>query len=296
MVTGGTGFVGQILVRQLVAEGKPVRILLRPSIKTPSLPKGVSVEVAVSSLFDERSLRAAMQDVAIIFHLAGDERQGTRANLTGVDIEGTQSLTHVASQVGVSRIFYLSHLGADRASAYALLKSKAISEGHVMNCGIDYTIFRSAIIFGRNDQFTSSLARLLKYSPGFAFIPGDGSIILQPISVEDLVACMILSMDDPNSRNTIYSVGGGEYLSLLNIIQIIMDVTKKHRFLVPISPVFLRTITLWVEQVIRRSPISIHWLDYVATDRTCSLDTLPRIFGIIPERLSNQLDYLRGKI
>lgn len=294
MVTGGTGFVGQILVRQLVAGGKPVRILLRPSLKTPSLPKGVSVEVAVSSLYDDRSLRAAMKDVDVIYHLAGDERRGTRANLTGVDIEGTQSLTRSASQAGVDRIFYLSHLGADRASAFALLKSKAIAEGHIVRSGIDYTIFRSAIIFGANDQFTTSLARLLRYSPGFVLIPGDGSTILQPIWVEDLIACMVWSMEDPNSRNMNYSVGGGEYLSLLQIIQIIMRVTKMRRYLISISPVYLRTITLWIEQVIRRSPISIHWLDYVAADRTCSLDTLPRKFGIIPERFSHQLDYLKG--
>jgi NADH dehydrogenase len=294
MVTGGTGFVGQTLVRQLVAGGKPVRILLRPSIKSPSLPKGVSVEVAVSGLFDERSLRAAMKDVDVIYHLAGDERRGTRADLTGVDIEGTASLTRVASQAGVDRIFYLSHIGADRASAFALLKSKAIAEGHIVRSGIDYTIFRSAIIFGANDQFTTSLARLLRYSPFFVLIPGDASTILQPIWVEDLVACLVGSIEDPNSRNLIYSVGGGEYLSLLQIMQLILRVTKMRRHLVSISPVYLRTITLWIEQVIRRSPISIHWLDYVAADRTCSLDTLPRVFGILPERLSHQIEYLKG--
>ena len=53
----------------------------------------------------------------------------------GVEVEGTKTLTHVAAQSGVDRIIYLSHLGADRSSAYPVLKAKAISEKYIINCG-----------------------------------------------------------------------------------------------------------------------------------------------------------------
>ena len=110
-VTGGTGFIGEALVRQLVAAGKPVRVLLKPSPQSPKIPKGVSLDVAVSSLLDERSLRSAMKGVDVIFHLAGSERQGIRGDLSQVDVEATRILSQVAVEAGVSRIFYLSHLG-----------------------------------------------------------------------------------------------------------------------------------------------------------------------------------------
>ena len=57
LVTGGTGFIGQALIYHLVEDGREVRTLLRPSSKTPDLPLGVPVEVAISNIFDERSLR-----------------------------------------------------------------------------------------------------------------------------------------------------------------------------------------------------------------------------------------------
>ena len=50
------------------------------------LPTGVPVEVAVSSLSDVRGLRAAMRDVDIVFHLAGGEGEGGRANLQGAEL------------------------------------------------------------------------------------------------------------------------------------------------------------------------------------------------------------------
>jgi hypothetical protein len=42
-------------------------------------------------------------------------------------------------------------------------------------------------------------------------------------------------------------------------------------------------------------PHSIYWLDYLATDRTCEIDSVSRIFGLLPVQLSQQLDYVKGQ-
>jgi uncharacterized protein YbjT (DUF2867 family) len=292
LITGGTGFVGRALVRQLVASGRPVRILLRPSPISPSLPKGISVEVAVCSLKDERSIRAALKGVDMVYHLAGTERRGSRSDLLGVDIEGTQVLAHSAAQAGVRRLLYLSHLGADRFSAYPLLKAKAIAEHHIINSGVEYTIIRSAIAFGQNDQFTSLFAKLLKLSPGIFLMPGDGESLIQPIYLDDLITCLIWALEDATMGNQTIAIGGAEYLSFRQVIVTLMEQLRIRRNIVTILPAYLRVISLVVEQFAPRFPVSSFWMDYLAADRTCSLDTLPRLFGLIPARFEQNLGYL----
>ncbi len=292
LVTGGTGFVGRTLIRHLTALGKPVRILLRPSKTSPLIPRGVPVEVSVSSLKDERSLQAAMKGVDVVFHLAGSERASSRAALQETDVQGTEAIVQAASRSGVERIFYLSHLGAERASAYPVLKAKGLAEHILQQGSVPYTIFRSGAIFGPDDQFTTGLARLVRMSPGIFILPGDGSSLIQPIWVEDLVTCLEIALEEERFINEIVSIGGGEYLTFKQVIQDIMKTIGVRRWLLDLTPAYLRSLALWLEQN-NRFPVSIYWLDYLAADRTTYLDTVPRLFGILPARFHQQIGYLK---
>jgi uncharacterized protein YbjT (DUF2867 family) len=295
LVTGGTGFIGRCLVQLMNEAGYPVRLLIRPSQQSPQLPKGVPVEVAVSSLTDRRGLRSAMVGVDIIYHLAGAERLGPGKGLLEVDIRGTQAISQVAADVGVKRIFYVSHLGADRASAYPVFKAKAIAEEHLRRSGVDYTILRSAILYGQGDAFTSGLAYIMRNTPFIFLVPEDGRTLLQPLWVEDLATCLLWSLDNETTRNQTYSVGGAEYISLNEILRLVKEATGIRRKLVHIGPPYLRGFNVFLESFLPGLPFSVFWLDYLAANRTCALDTVPRIFNLMPARFHQQLDYLRGQ-
>jgi len=78
LVTGGTGFIGNVLIQHLSTLGYPVKLLIRPSKTTPNLPKGQPLHIAVTSLSDQNGLRAAMKDVDVVYHLASAESQETQ--------------------------------------------------------------------------------------------------------------------------------------------------------------------------------------------------------------------------
>ncbi len=295
LITGATGFIGRAVVRQLSSIGYPLRTLIRPSPRTPKLPKGVPVEVAVVSLADVRGLRAALRDVDTIIHLASAENQGSRGNLLVADIQGTENLVEAASDAGVDRIVYISHIGAARASGYPAFKAKGIAEEHIRNGKVPYTILRSSLVYGAEDHFTNNLARIIRASPGVFPITSGGRTVVQPIWVEDLVTCMLWSIQNNDTLNKVYELGGTEFFTLQQIVEAIMDATHSRRYLVPLSPLTLRAITVFLEGVIPNFPISSFWLDYFAVNRTCAIDSLPRVFGLMPARFSYRLDYLLRK-
>lgn len=292
LITGGTGFIGKALIRHLAEMNYEVRILLRPSSSTPRLPEGIPVDVTVSSLMDERGLRAAMVGIETVYHLASNERQGGRSDLIKVEIQGTRAVLEAALDAGVKRIFYVSHLGADRASAFPALKAKGIAEEFIRRSGLEYTIVRSAVAFGPEDGLTNGIARLLSSVPIVFFVPGNGKMLLQPIWVEDLATCLTWALEDVGIANSTVEVGGPEYLTFRQVVEIVMKTRKVRRRLVGIPPPYIRGVTVLMESMANATPTTVYWLDYLAANRTTAIDTLPRIFGLMPSRMSARLAYL----
>ena len=126
LLTGGTGQIGRALLPRLLAAGHEVRCLVKPSKRTPNLPPNVPVQLALGRVEDERALRGALAGVEVVIHLASAEWLGQRGNLVSTDVEGTRLLAAAAAEAGVKRLVYVSHLGADRASGYPVLKAKGI--------------------------------------------------------------------------------------------------------------------------------------------------------------------------
>ena len=272
-----------------------VRVLLRSSPNSPRLPRGVPVEVAVASLNDERALRAALRGVNQIYHLASAGTEGRRGNLLKTDIEGTRILAQVAASAKIERLIFLSHIGADRASAFPIQKSKGIAEEHIRKSGVPYTILRSSVVFGPEDRFTNNLARLLRTSPGIFPIPSAGRTLIQPLWVEDLVTCMLWALQNPDMTNQTYEIGGGEYFTVRQMLEKLMSVTRTRRLLVSLSPPQMRALLVMLDAFVPNFNVSTYWLDYVAVNRTCPVDNMPRIFGLMPARFGYRLDYLARK-
>jgi len=109
LVTGASGFVGSAVARALLAEGRKVRVLLRPSSDRSNI-KGLEVELVLGGLDDPQALKQAASGCGALYHVAADYRLWVRdpAPMYTANVEGTRLVMEAALVSGVKRVVYTS--------------------------------------------------------------------------------------------------------------------------------------------------------------------------------------------
>jgi len=113
LVTGSTGHVGNVLIRKLVSMGESVKAFICPCEDITSI-KELSVEKIYGDVTDIESLKVAMKNVDIVYHLAGiiSTRPGMKEILQRVNVKGTKNVIEACKVMGVKRLVYVSSIHA----------------------------------------------------------------------------------------------------------------------------------------------------------------------------------------
>ncbi len=118
-VTGGTGYLGSVLVESALARGVQVRALVRTAAKAAVLAE--SVERVACEITDEDGLAAAMTGCDGVIHLAASLGM-TPADSRAINVGGTRAILRAAARAGVGRVVYTS------SSAAIIQQSGLVSE------------------------------------------------------------------------------------------------------------------------------------------------------------------------
>jgi farnesol dehydrogenase len=110
LLTGATGYLGSRIARELIARGRPFRVLVRDPSRLGFDPAAVGCEVVQGELGDFSALRTALQRVDAVLHTAALVKMWVRdrRDFWRVNLEGLQNLLQVASNSGVKRVIYTS--------------------------------------------------------------------------------------------------------------------------------------------------------------------------------------------
>ena len=287
--------MGQSLVPLLIEHGHIVRCLSQSMLEHEYRDNVAQKDLVVVNMEDSSAIRQAMVGVDTIVHLASAQCHGGWKQLMEVDYRGTRQLLTAAKEMDVRRFVYPSHLGSGRSSAYPILKTKGVVEEFVRKSGVPFTIIRSAAIFGPNDQFTNTLALLMKSIPAIFPRPGSGKSVRQPIWIGDYADCVTRLISDNRFANETIDIGGPEFLTVDRILQSIMKVVGTRRLLVSVPVVQMRWIVFVLRKVLRTSSITSNWIDYVSRDCNCEINSVQRYFGIRPIQFDQSIGYLANK-
>lgn len=231
-VTGGTGFVGSHLVSALLARGDEVVCLVRDPAKAARVFIDDRKPVTVSGdLGNREALRAAVQGVDVVFHVAGLVAARSRDDFFRANAEGTRLVLEAARDAAPSlkRFVYVSSLAAAGPSrrgegltesapprpltAYG--ESKLGGEEVLKKADVPWTVVRPPTVYGPRDVELLRVFRLARL--GVAPVFGDGSQELSVIYVEDLVQALLRAVGSPAGK-AVYFAAHREVLTSRDLV------------------------------------------------------------------------------
>ncbi len=228
LVTGGSGFVGNWVVAELLARGHQVRALLRPGSEK-KLRAAAQVEVVSGEVMSPETVARAAAGCEAAIHLIGIIREfpGRGITFERLHYEATVTVLEAARAAGVWRYLQMSALGARPAPADPYHITNHRADEYVRLSGLAYTIFRPSVIYGPEDQSLNLFARQLRRFPLFPVI-GDGRYQMQPVPVWTVAQAFARALELPDTENRLYEVGGPEPLTFNEIINTLAAVLGRR--------------------------------------------------------------------
>jgi uncharacterized protein YbjT (DUF2867 family) len=231
LVTGATGFVGPKIVHTLRAQGRAVRALVRNPARATQLA-GWGAEIVSGDVTDPASLTAAAEGCTHVVHLVAIIA-GRPTEFDRVMTQGTRNLVAAAEQAAVDRFVLMSALGTSETTkdTVSYFKAKWAMERAVEESSLEHTIFRPSFVLGRDGGVLPTFIKQVRYSPVITVI-GAGLQRSQPIWVDDVAAYFAQAVDDPQSANRTFEIGGPDLVTWNELYVRIAKVLGKRRRLV----------------------------------------------------------------
>lgn len=293
-VLGGSGFIGTYLVLNLLQLGCRVNLLSNKTEPGFKSTRG-QIRIFSGSIENDVALANCLEGCEIVYHLVGIIAETRDKTFEKTVSQGTGNVVQAAKARGIKKIIYLSALGTSENADSVYFQSKYKAEQHIINSGMDYTIFRPSIVYGVRDQFINKLAKMVKYLPIVPVI-GNGQYKLQPVYVEELAALMADTLRRSNLSNRIFEIGGPEQLTYLEIIDIIKRVLRRKRARIHIPFLLVKFMAVIMEKILRPAPITVDQLKMMKAGSTCDHTVAETEFGVKFSPLELKLQEYLGKM
>lgn len=242
-ITGGTGFIGSHLARALVNRGIPVVLTARGldnrDLEIRSLPNSTFVATGLNSV---DKLTAAFAGCDSVVHCAGINRERGEQTYQRVHVEGTRNVVDAARRAGVKKVILLSFLRARPNCGSPYHESKFTAEEIVRNSGLDFTLIKEGITYGKGDHMISHLSWAMRHMPVFAFV-GFKEKLIRPVYVDDLVRILIAAAVEGRLSRETAAVMGPEAMPLSDAVNRVSRTINKR-------PLIMTNLPVWTHKAL----------------------------------------------
>jgi len=287
LVTGGTGFIGREVLRQLGTTPNTVSFLARrplsPGVR--ALAESTGAKPVPGDVLDRGTLNPAVEEADAVIHLVGIISEARKLTFERLHVEATRNVVDACMNAKVSRYLHMSALGTRPNGPSRYHQTKWAAEECVRQSGLNALIFRPSLVYGPEDHFVNLFARMMKYSPLIPVI-GDGAALMAPISVASVARAFIGALSEPIYKPTAaFDLCGKEQLTLPEILSTIMRVTGRRRRIIRIPLPLARAQAAILEWVCGRifgfpPPLNRDQIIMLQEDNVGDSETAKRLFAL----------------
>lgn len=301
VVTGATGFLGQVLVRRLLLRGLPVRAIGRNARACAHL-ESLGASVVRADLRDATAVAAACTNADAVVHAGALSAPfGRRSDFYATNVVGTRNVVAACTAHRVNRLVHISSPsvvfdGRDQCNAREDLPypsrhsshyawSKRLAEVCVRTADLHTVILRPKAIFGAGD--TALLPRLIR-AARLGQLPqiGNGRNRVDLTYVENVVHAICLALEAPRTACGIYTITNGEHVELWPLIRQVLSqcgVDSRLRRIPLGAALVLARILEWRAHIIGGDPpLTRYMVSILARNQTYDITAARRDLGYAP--------------
>lgn len=278
VVTGGSGYIGSYIVKQLVAQGESVRVMVNNLERARQEGRlvGLPVELVQGDVTQPATLAPVMQGASAVIHTVAIAIEKGGRTYEEINYQGTVNVVDAAKAAGVRRFLNMCQLGAQSSLPYRFLASKGKAQEYVAQSGLDWTAFRPSSVWGPEDEFANSFARLIPLTPIIFPIIGDENARFQLVWVGDVATAVVKSLHDPATIHQEYELGGPEVLVLEEIERRTLKALDKKRTLVHMPMSVINLAVRGMEALLPSPPVTRSLLELLAVPNVTTDNQLSR--------------------
>jgi uncharacterized protein YbjT (DUF2867 family) len=248
LVVGATGQLGGTITQQLLAQGRPVRFLLRPNSPSAQLAAAglaTSAESLIAAgaqpvsgdLRDRASLDAAVRGVDVVITTANSVQRGGDDNPQSVDLEGNRNLVAAAAAGGVRHFVFVSAALADPGSPIPFVAAKGKTE-QLLQAPETAAAMPSTIL--APEAFMDFWLGVVVGLPALQGQPvtlvGRGQSRHSFIAARDVAAFAVAVAGNPAAHNRRLWLGGPQAVTYLDVVEIFGKVVGRPLEVLHVAP------------------------------------------------------------